>query len=163
MSDGGRRPTGAPGGESGAREVVSCGAVVFRAEAAGPVYLLLQYVGRHWDLPKGHREPGETEEETTRREVAEETAITDLRFVAGFRRTIRYSYKSRVGRVRKTVVFRLAATGARRDAVRLSHEHIDHLWLPRDDALARLTFPNARAVLAAAHEHLLHEDRAAPG
>lgn len=31
-----------------------------------------------WLFPKGHGEPGETDEETARREVAEETGLTDL-------------------------------------------------------------------------------------
>lgn len=34
-----------------------------------------------WLFPKGHVEPGETDEEAARREIAEETGITDLEYL----------------------------------------------------------------------------------
>ncbi len=40
-------------------------------------YLFIYRVG-HWDLPKGHREAGEDLDFTARREVEEETGVTDL-------------------------------------------------------------------------------------
>ena len=41
----------------------SCGAVVFREENGVRLYLLLHYAEGHWDLPKGHVEKGESEEQ----------------------------------------------------------------------------------------------------
>jgi bis(5'-nucleosidyl)-tetraphosphatase len=138
-------------------DVISCGAVVYRKEGSDPVYLLLQYTARHWDFPKGHMEEGESEEQTTRREVQEETGITDLVFIPGFRRTIRYSYSHRRGRVRKMVVYALAKTQAPRDAVVLSHEHIGFGWYTYQDAMRQLTYKNARIVLERAHQFLLKQ------
>ena len=51
----------------------SCGAVVYRMEKGRRLYLLLHYCEGHWDLPKGHVEAGESEEQTARREISEET------------------------------------------------------------------------------------------
>ncbi len=34
-----------------------------------------------WLFPKGHSEPGETDEETARREIAEESGLTDLELI----------------------------------------------------------------------------------
>ena len=61
----------------------SAGAIIFRTENGIKYYLLLHYApsepGKRgqWGFAKGHVEEGETEEETARREVAEETGIKD--------------------------------------------------------------------------------------
>lgn len=138
-------------------DVISCGAVVYRNEDDSPIYLLLRYQATHWDFPKGHMEKGETEKETTRREVQEETGIEDLLFLPGFRRTIRYTYRHRQGPVTKQVVYRIARTQTAREQVRLSHEHIDFAWLPYEKAKRRLTYKNAQGVLDQAHQHLLKQ------
>lgn len=138
-------------------DVVSSGAVVYRKEEGAPVYLLLRYTARHWDFPKGHMEEGETELETARREVQEETGIDDLLFIPGYRRTIRYSYRSRSGRVRKMVVYYVARTKTPRDDVRLSHEHIGYTWCSYHEALRQLTYKNAKQVLETSHHFLLKQ------
>ncbi|MBW3584213.1 MAG: NUDIX domain-containing protein [Euryarchaeota archaeon] len=139
------------------RNVLSCGTVVYRQDDDGPVYLLLQYPGGHWDFPKGHVEPGESEEETTRREVEEETGITDLDFLPAFRESIHYSYTHNDTLVKKKVVFRVARTAVRPDGIRLSHEHIGHEWLIYRKAMERTTYENARDILRAAHAAILAE------
>ena len=58
----------------------SCGCIVFND---GKV-LLVRHNKGHWDFPKGHVEPGETEEQTAKREVKEETNI-DVEINTNFR------------------------------------------------------------------------------
>ncbi len=41
------------------------------------LFCLVEHQGEHWSFPKGHPNPGEREEETARRELEEETGITD--------------------------------------------------------------------------------------
>ena len=54
----------------------SCGAIVFRKYHGNTELLLIKHAnGGHWSFPKGHVEPGETEQETAAREVKEEVAI----------------------------------------------------------------------------------------
>ena len=53
----------------------SCGAVVYKREYDRTLFLLERMVQGHISLPKGHMEAGETEEETARREIREETAL----------------------------------------------------------------------------------------
>ena len=62
----------------------SAGAVVFIKETE-PIYLLLQYEAKHWDFPKGNIEKGETDQETVKREIAEETGIKDIEIIKDFK------------------------------------------------------------------------------
>jgi 8-oxo-dGTP pyrophosphatase MutT (NUDIX family) len=60
----------------------AAGAVVFRRTERG-VRLLVLRAYRNWDFPKGRIEPGESELEAARREVAEETGLEALDFPFG--------------------------------------------------------------------------------
>ena len=126
----------------------SVGGVVFRRERGRILYLILLYE-RHgkvyWDFPKGHMEEGENEEQTLRREIHEETSISDIRVIEGFRETIRYFF-SRDGKpVSKEVVFYLCETAQEKAAV--SWEHKDLKWLEYGDAMKALGFDNAKELL----------------
>ncbi len=130
----------------------SCGAVAFRGDGPARRYLVLHYEEGHWDFPKGHMERGEDEKATARRETREETGLDDLVFVSGFRERIEYFYKSEGKTMHKEVFFFLART--RTAGVKLSYEHVGFGWLPYDEALAKLTYDNAKSVLRKAHAFL---------
>lgn len=127
----------------------SCGLVVFRKAQPENLYLLLHYPSGHWDFAKGHVEAGETEEQTAIRELAEETGITKVNLIPGFRHAISYRYLRQGRQSNKQVVFFLAETA--QDAIEISHEHQDHIWLPYSEALAKLTFDNAKQLLIKSH------------
>ncbi len=139
----------------GKYDAKSCGAVVFRVEDGQPRYLVMHYAAGHWDLMKGHTEPGETEEATTRRECVEETGITDLQFHPSFRKTYNYTYEHEGRPVRKHVVMRLALTSTPADRIQLSREHQAYAWLDIDGALDRLTYDNSKALVRDAHETII--------
>jgi bis(5'-nucleosidyl)-tetraphosphatase len=129
----------------------SCGAVIFKANG-NRKYLLLHYEGGHWDFVKGHVEPNETEKDTARRETEEETGLTDLTFIEGYRQPIGYYYKRAGKTVYKEVIFYLVE--AKTNAVRLSREHVGFDWLTYERAIERLTYKNAKDTLRRAHEFL---------
>lgn len=131
---------------------VSAGAIIVRKSPSGHEFLILHYELSHWDFAKGHIEKGEDERETVRREVAEETGITDIMFVEGFRETIKYFFKWKGREIFKIVIFYLVETSQKE--VKLSHEHVGYEWLSFGDAMKRLKFKNSRTILEKAYEVL---------
>ena len=80
----------------------SCGAVVYRKYHGNIEILLIKHVNSgHWSFPKGHVEADETEVETAKREIMEETSIEAL-IDSTFRETVSYSPKKDV---QKEVVY----------------------------------------------------------
>ncbi|MEK6718982.1 MAG: bis(5'-nucleosyl)-tetraphosphatase [candidate division NC10 bacterium] len=129
---------------------ISAGVILVRNRSQRE-YLLLDY-GSHWDFPKGHIEPGEDPQATAARELQEETGIRDARIVPGFKESMRYFYRKAGEGMLKVVIFFLAETPT--GEVTLSHEHSGYVWLSYEDALKRLTFKNARDLLAKAQAFL---------
>ncbi len=136
----------------------SDGAVVFRREDSKIFYLLLNYPGStgsrqsYWDFPKGHIEKCETQLETVRREVQEETGLTDIKIYGGFKQWIKYFFKSGDKFVSKIVTFYLAETQTK--DVKVSFEHIGYIWLPYEEAISKLTYENAKGILRKANDFL---------
>ncbi len=140
----------------------SAGAVVFRREKGKIYYLLLHYEAGHWDFPKGHIEKGESEIETMRREVEEETGIKDLEIIDGFKEYIKYFFKNNYSRqkdewVFKIVVYYLGETKTKE--VNLSFEHIGYKWLSYKEAIKQITYKNAKEVLKKAESFLRQREK----
>ena len=69
----------------------SCGGIVYRKFQGNTEILLIKHIkSGYWSFPKGHVENSETEEETAKREIKEETGI-DVYIDSGFRETVTYS------------------------------------------------------------------------
>ncbi len=129
----------------------SAGAIVYRKEK-WPKYLLLHYEAWHWDFPKGNIEEGETDIETVKREIQEETGIKDVEIIKDFKEKIQYYFKFKDELINKTVTFYLAKTDTKQ--VNLSFEHIGFIWLPYEKAIGKLTFKNAKEILKKANDFL---------
>ncbi len=130
----------------------SAGAVIFRKIENGYLYLLLHYPSGHWDFVKGKIEEGEQNQQTVIRESREETGISDLKFIDGFKETIEYNFQYDGKLVHKSVIFFLAKTET--SNIVISHEHLDFAWLNFDDALEKTTYENARILLKKANKLL---------
>jgi len=130
----------------------SCGIVVFRDKEDKRYFLVLKYPGGHFDFVKGHVEINETEKETATRELIEETGITDIEYVEGFRHHISYEYMKNNKPSNKQVIFFLGRTNL--EDVKISHEHHDFYWMTYEDAFDKLTFDNAKNLIKKAKEFL---------
>jgi 8-oxo-dGTP diphosphatase len=95
-----------------------------------------------WSLPKGKRDPGETDEQCAVREVEEETGLR-CHLV---RELLPTRYTDRRGRL-KVVRYWLMQPRAERPFV--ANDEIDELvWFAPDEALERLTYPHDGEVVA---------------
>lgn len=105
--------------------------------------------GRTWTLPKGTPAPGESVEETARREVTEETGLEVE--IVGPLGSIEYSFVKAGTRIEKTVhYFLMQPQGG--DLARHDHEFEEVRWVDLDEASTLLTFPTERALLVRATE-----------
>lgn len=69
------------------------GGIIFRHGKDGGVEILLIQDGKdRWTIPKGHIEEGETAEETTRREIAEEAGLKEVE-ILGWLGKIHFRYR----------------------------------------------------------------------
>lgn len=123
----------------------SAGILLFREESGKKMFLLLHYPSGHWDFIKGRIEKNELPKQAALREAMEETGITDIEFAEGFDEKIQYDYQFNGKTVRKEVVFFLASTKTK--DVKISHEHLDYIWLEFDEALQKTTYQNAKNLL----------------
>ncbi len=130
---------------------ISAGAVIFRKNSRLQ-FLLLHYPSGHWDFVKGKIEVNENPNQTTIRETKEETGITDLDFVNGFEESVEYEFQYDGELIHKKVIFFLAKTNT--VEIKISHEHLDFVWLEFKEALEKITYRNARSVLSKANQLL---------
>ena len=127
----------------------SCGVVLVNFGSI----LLLQYPQGHWDFPKGHVEKLDANNlETAGRELKEETGITDFEFLKDFEYRTEYNFRHKGKKIEKQVFWYIAETETM--AVKISHEHQEHLWLEWESAMMQLTHHESKGVLTAAHAHM---------
>ena len=130
----------------------SAGTVLFIEESKEKLFLLLHYPTGHWDFVKGKIENNESPEQAVIRETKEETGITDIEFIKGFKEKIEYSFKFNGDIVQKEVIFFLAKTNTKQ--VKISYEHLDYVWLDFNNALNKITYKNAKNILIKAKNYL---------
>ena len=135
------------------KKETSAGAVLLCDTSGKNEFLLLNYPQGHWDFVKGKMEVNETPQETARREMREETGISNFQLIDGFEEYVRYNFRFKNEVVHKKVIFFLAKTNIKK--ISLSHEHNDYLWLGYNDALKKSTFKNAKNILTKANKFLL--------
>lgn len=116
----------------------SCGAVIFDNDKV----LVIQQVAGHWGFPKGHVEQGETELETAKREIKEETNL-DVEIDETKRFVEKYSPAEGV---EKEVVFFVAKKIG--GDIKVQEEEVKATeWLYPNEAMDRLTYETSKNIL----------------
>jgi bis(5'-nucleosidyl)-tetraphosphatase len=109
------------------------------------LFLLLESRRGDWNFVKGHREYGESDEQTLKREVYEETGIKSFK-ILGFVGKIKYRFLNKAGqRISKEVKFYLTLSDTR--PVRLSSEHINFRWADYEEAIEIIPHPQSISIL----------------
>lgn len=127
----------------------SCGVVPVHWRDGEPWFLLVRHRSGHWSFPKGRIEAGETPLQTALRELGEETGIRECELYPGVFFEERYRMM-KFGKP-KTKAVRYFLGKVANPEVRMQVEEImDHAWLPADEARVRLTFAEAKRILAEA-------------
>lgn len=142
----------------------SVGSVIYRRENGKVLFLLLHYISGHWDFVKGHKEEGESDIKTLKRETFEETGIRDVRTVKDFKRCSYYFYKAKGSEKKKRIasgnginIFKKVTyylSETREKEVLLSHEHQGYTWITYDNALKRITHKRQQKILTEAMSRL---------
>lgn len=118
----------------------SCGAVVFNDKNE---VLLITHNDGHICFPKGHVELNETEVETAKREVLEETGI--LIQIDNSKRVV-ITYNPKVDVVKDVVFFRAKAIGG---TISPQIEEVKEVrWVSIDEAFLLITYDDSKEVLS---------------
>ena len=115
------------------KPVRAAGAVVFRRTESG-IRLLVLRAYKNWDFPKGLVEPGEEQLSAAKREVKEETGLTEVEYPFGeeYKETLPYA-------VNKTARYYLAETEQHAIELPVSTalgrpEHHEYRWVSFEEA-----------------------------
>lgn len=130
----------------------TCGAVMFTEKDGERRYMLIKNNSGHIGFPKGHIEYGESEYETAKREVLEETGLEFVPY--GDFRT-EYTYHTLEDNI-KTGVFFLSHYDYKKPTIQ-QEEILDDWLLPYEKAIVLLNFPQDREVLEAAENYIIKE------
>lgn len=116
----------------------AAGGYVLRSREGRTELLLMRRRGT-WDLPKGTVESGEALRTTARREVSEETGLTDLTVLADLGRTVHGYYRDDRFWVKTTAWYAMRAGGGTLRPQQ--EEQIEQLeWVPLAEARRRVGY-----------------------
>lgn len=132
---------------------------VIPARKAGKVWQVLlihQFThsgDAYWTFPKGHPEANESEEETARRELKEETGVTTVKLYPKHRYTNQYTFRHGEHLIEKTVVYFLGVVGG--GDLKINQTEIDEAgWYPLEVARKKLSHDIAKNILDSATNDL---------
>lgn len=134
------------------RQEESCGAVVFTCVGGERRYVLVRSREGIYGFPKGHREPGETPEETALREIREEVGL-HVTLLPGFSAQDEYPLPKKPGTV-KRVRFFLAEYGDQQ--IVPQKEELDSAGLySYEQAMQLIQHKSWRRIFTEAYEFLI--------
>ncbi len=124
--------------------VRAAGGAVWRRSPDGALEVVLVHRPRYndWSLPKGKVDPGETDEQAAIREVREEASV-DARIGPELPTT---TYVDRSGKQKRVRYWAMTVAGGDPAG---DNEVDQAVWVPLDEARARLSYPRDVAVLDA--------------
>jgi len=126
----------------------SIGAVIYKQDKDKILFLIIKHAKGHWAFPKGHCENGETEIQTAKRELFEETGIDNI-YIRDENIMLEeyYSFNNPdTGIINKKVKYFIAKCMGG-DVKIDGKEIVDFRWCDIDNAVELITFGGAKKIL----------------
>jgi 8-oxo-dGTP pyrophosphatase MutT (NUDIX family) len=134
------------------------GGIIFRRDKDGGVEILLIQDGKNrWTIPKGHIEPGETAQDTAKREIGEEAGLTNVELL-GWLGKIHFRYR-RIDRLvlMTTQIYLVKALGDT-DATQKEEWMNDIKWFKFQDALDAIEYEDIGKLMLLAMKRIRQEN-----
>ena len=137
----------------------TAGGIIFRHPKDGGEIeiLLIQDAKDRWTIPKGHIEPGETAQQTARREIGEEVGLYDIE-ILGWLGKIHFRYRRIDKLVLMTTQIYLVRAGKDADNIRNEGWMNDLKWLPFSEALDLIEYEDIGKLMLLAKKRIRQEN-----
>ncbi|HCR03681.1 MAG TPA: NUDIX hydrolase [Gemmatimonadetes bacterium] len=135
------------------RQERSAGGVVVRARGGVHHVLLIRDPYQNWGLPKGHLEEGEDAPTAAIREVREETGLNGLELGPEVG-SIDWYFRRKEILVHKFCSFFLMHSAGGDPIPQVAEGITECGWFPIEEAMSRVIYQNARAMIQAARQHI---------
>jgi ADP-ribose pyrophosphatase YjhB (NUDIX family) len=134
------------------------GGIIFRHSADKAIEILLIQDGKNrWTIPKGHIEPGETAQDTAKREIGEEAGLKDIRII-GWLGKIHFRYRRVDKLVLMTTQIYLVQALGDTDATQKEEWMNDIKWFKFNDALEAIEYEDIGKLMLLAKKRIRQEN-----
>lgn len=135
----------------------TAGGIVFRHGVNNQVeILLIQDAKDRWTIPKGHIEPGETAQQTAKREIGEEAGLKNVE-VLGWLGKIHFRYRRVDKLVLMTTQIYLVRALGDTDAIKKEEWMNDIKWFKFHDALDEIEYEDIGKLMLLAMKKIRQE------
>lgn len=136
----------------------TAGGIIFRRDKNDKIeILLIQDAKDRWTIPKGHIEEGETAQQTAKREIAEESGLTDTD-VLGWLGKIHFRYRRVDKLVLMTTQIYLVRANGNTDAIQ-KEEYMNGIkWFPFEESLEAIEYEDIGKLMLLAKKRIRQEN-----
>lgn len=122
---------------------------IFQEQNGTKLFLLVLHGVGHWAFPKGHSEAGEDEVSAAKRELYEETGVTEVRIDPNKEFLEHYCFEKEGQGYDKTVRYFVGLVSDKQTETpdEFKEEIEDTKWVDNEEAKRLLTFPEAQRML----------------
>ncbi len=122
-------------------------AVIYDTKKGEPYFLILHRVlnWHGWELHKGTIEYNESFKQTLKREIIEETGLKNFKITKPL--GISFYFNKRKDRIMEVFLVKASMKQKISFSKNPKREHDGYLWVDKNTALKKLTWPNARKII----------------
>ncbi len=136
----------------------TAGGVIFRRDKEGGIEILMFQDARgRWSIPKGHIEPGETAQQTAKREIGEEVGLSEVD-VLGWLGKVHFRYRRVNQLVMMTTQVYLVRAKGDTDALQKEEWMKDVKWFKFQDAFDAIEYEDIGKLMLLAKKRIRQEN-----